>query len=175
MRTSVYIPKELEDRVKEAHPTRGWSDLVQAALTEYIEERESPPEFARERPPTNPGQLERIRERLLAEAREYYEIGYRRGVQVGEHIKWWMLDSLAQRYAWDVHRWLDATSEDVRADGKVVAVPLGTLLGLDEFGLANTSMGLGFTHALKDLWESVVASHDAEANEEVAGEDGAVT
>lgn len=103
-------------------------------------------------------QVERIRKRLIAEARDFYEIGYKHGMKVGEHLKWWMLDSLA-RDGWDLRRWLATNIEEPIEGGKTILVPLRTLLGLDDLGLENTSLGLGFAHALKDLWETVVRSH----------------
>lgn len=153
----MYVPDELWERVKEAFPARGASDLVQAALREFLERRDGMLEFARDRPAPDPAGVERIRKRLVAEAREAYERGYAEGLRVGEHLEWWMLDDLARR-GWDVARWMRAVTIPTRAsDGETVFTPLLVAAGLEELPLDDTSFGLGFTHALRDLWESVVS------------------
>jgi hypothetical protein len=159
MRTTIYVSDELWERVKEAFPTRGASDIVQTALRELMAKQDTPPEFAQERPSPDPDELATARKRLVEEARKSYEIGYGQGMKVGQYVEWWMLDSLA-RTGWDVSRWRNLTSVEM-VDGKPMSIPFEVLLGFDEFAVEDTSIGLGFVHALKDLWESVVASPDS--------------
>lgn len=166
MRSTVYVPDELWEQVKEAHPTQGASELVQHALREFIQSREATPEWAQERPVVDVERMERIRHHLLDGARQSYKSGYGHGLRVGEVVPWWALDRLA-RLGWDVARWKRSTVlGHTQMDGKTYEVPLEVSLGMEELGLDETSVGLGFVHALRDLWGAVVRTQDPSTTHE---------
>ncbi len=162
MRTSVYIPDELWEQVREANPTRNVSELMQTGLRKLIEER-GVPDFAKELPSTDPAEMGRIRERLLAGARKMYELGYQHGLEIASRLDWWMLDSLA-RDNWDVRRWLRSTNiQSKTSAGEEISVPLDIWLGFEELALDDTALGLGFVHAVKQVWEGVVRSTEKQS------------
>lgn len=156
MKMTVYVPDDLWDEVRRASPAVKASELVQAGLRKLIEGRVAP-DFARERPEADPKELQQIRKRLLAEARESYEFGYREGMKRAKYLEWWLIERLAS-FKWDLARW-----SRIQVDQDDIAVPIDVLYGFEELALEDTSVGLGFADALRDVWDAVLQSSGEDA------------
>lgn len=110
-RLSVYIPDEL---LKQARTVAGGrsgpaadaentSQLIQRALQRFVDE-ESRPSYAHA-PADAARRLAAVRDRLLAEARKDYELGYTVAVEAAGKMPLFVLNSLV-REDFDLERWL---------------------------------------------------------------------
>jgi hypothetical protein len=171
VRMTIYIPDDLWESATEGETEVNASRLIQEALRNSISQRKLPAAFARERPAGSEEAIKFARERLLLEAREQYERGYRTAAEAAFHIPWGALDELHE-YEWDIRRWrarmhgLDREGFGWSAvafqgndyeglGGKTMTDLLNHYLGWHEMDIASPTFEMGFSDALRDVWESV--------------------
>lgn len=111
MKAAVYVSNGLWDKAQAKaqaeEPTAGnnKSKVVQMALEHFVADAgEERPAFARERPAWSADEIARVRKRLLRQARQQYEAGYRVGVALVEQLSWDSLSWLAG-LGWDFDEW----------------------------------------------------------------------
>jgi hypothetical protein len=109
MKLSVSVPDDLWDQARGQAPTdiaSAPSALVQEALRAYV--TANAPEAPRLRVPRPEGHqvtFERARSKLAQQARQEAEKGYVAGLAIAEHLEWHDIESLAERYRFDVAEW----------------------------------------------------------------------
>ncbi len=182
---SVYVQDDLWDRAKSVNAQATTSQLVQEALTLFVEARSHGPAYMSDNPSGTQGTMDSLKSLYEQQARRRFEEGYRKGLeflQVGG-VPWDAVEELAE-VGFDVRRWIapwyggwEGTANAGRLR-RPVPPWLATLSGKNYLGQhANPKGGegfnpdrtyvLGFKRALKDVWRAV--EYGSETDQRVVG------
>lgn len=154
---SIYVPDDEWGQARAVGGGLNVSQLVQTALRHFIESRTAKPAFAR-RPPADASALvEAAREKLVAEARSFYEYGYRAGPRMAKDIGWAAIELLAN-LNWDFSRWIAELEKDPEYNPKFADAYVFLMDALIEEGghEPGAVWEMGFTDGLRDVWRAVV-------------------
>jgi hypothetical protein len=157
---SVYVQDDLWREAVGAEPELNPSQLVQLALSEYVQRATARPSFARERPAESRERMERIREKLTEAARNRYGEGFAAGLDLAEQLPWSALDQL-EDVKYKLGEWLEKhkPAQPTRygfsgEDGQIYRTIKAARTGAYT---AESIYRMGVQDALMDVWEEVRA------------------
>jgi len=111
-RLSVYVPDELLEQAKTLEDSENTSQLIQRGLQRLVEEQTRTPSYAR-RPRRSNEQIVEIRNRLLTEAREDYELGYALALEASSAMSLHVINALVAAN-FDLAKWLEPFKNGLR-------------------------------------------------------------
>jgi hypothetical protein len=174
-RLSVYIPDELLEEARAVGSQAGsdtaenTSQLIQQGLRGLIEQSEHEPGYA-QRPENGAELIAKVRDRLLAEAREKYEHGYITALEAASLMSLHPVNELANAH-FDLERWIKMYRESYewhlanRIDSgdtfrwvHIAAKALGDWadqIHEDHSFTPTTAAQRGFSDAMRELWASL--------------------
>lgn len=121
-KVSIYIPDELLDQAKRLDDSDNTSRLVQRALEKLVDEHQRPPSYA-QTPEESYERILEVRDRLLSEAKEDYELGYATALDAASAMPLHVINDLA-RQNFDLSAWLkpyvDGYSSELLATARPV-------------------------------------------------------
>ncbi|MHB8696350.1 MAG: hypothetical protein ACYDHH_34490 [Solirubrobacteraceae bacterium] len=103
-RLSVYVPDELLEHAKALAGSENTSALIQRGLQRLVDDEKATPPYAR-RPEQSFQQIIDLRERLLAEARADYEVGYSIALEAATGMSLHVLNHFVEQN-FDLEKWL---------------------------------------------------------------------
>ena len=171
MKFSISVPDELWESARSVVAGDSPSAVVQEALRRLTSEHAGGPSYA-ETPAMDEelaASLATTRQRLLEEARELYQSGYRSGVELAGRLSWGELSWIVGQGVLEASKSVSQTAYDIHMGGKLPpsACPmiepklLGEYTGshADFTGTVNWTPGRvaieGMDRALRDVWEHV--------------------
>jgi hypothetical protein len=123
MRTTVYIPDDLHEKAQAVTGERKTSRLVQLGLRRLVDENRKPPAYVTPRNFVSTLRVQQLRDRLAAQAREDYELGYQVGLQTAGEMPFSAMDDLAAS-DFDLSPWLARHRQEAKREVAAAGVAL---------------------------------------------------
>ncbi|MHB8641641.1 MAG: hypothetical protein ACYDA3_01960 [Gaiellaceae bacterium] len=128
-KVSIYIPDELLDQAKRLDDSDNTSRLVQRALEKLVDEHKRPPSYA-QTPEESYERILEVRDRLLAEAKEDYEVGYATALDAASAMPLHVINDLANKN-FDLEAWVKPYLGGYSSDLLATARPVETAESLE--------------------------------------------